>query len=237
MINLIAILIPIVAADALNPVLAAATIYALSTRRPYSRTFWLLFGWFTVYFAAGIGIAVGLEAVTNFLTNPRPVDFVIEAAVGVLLLWFAYRSAIVGEQDTRSKRAATRISQTGDKKGHDLGVGAALLLGAAINAIGLPFAVPYFAAIDQILKADLNVVAAVGVLAIYNSLYALPFLALAVLRLIYGQNADALFEKVNKFMEKASAVIMPVLLFLIGATLIVDAVWYFTRGEILINVG
>jgi len=35
--------------------------------------------------------------------------------------------------------------------------------GAVINLIGLPFALPYFAALDQILKADLTVTDSVTV--------------------------------------------------------------------------
>ena len=57
MLELLAYLVPIVIADAMNPVLAAAVIFALGTRQPYRAAFWVLFGWFAVYFPAGIGLA------------------------------------------------------------------------------------------------------------------------------------------------------------------------------------
>lgn len=237
MIELAVFLILIVAADVLNPVLAAAVIYALSTRRPYSRTFWVLSGWVTVYFGVGVGIAVGLNALTRLLAGPRPSAVAIELPIGVLLVWFAYNSAVTGEQNKKTKQAVARLTQTGEQRGYDLGTGAAFVLGATINWIGLQFAIPYFAAIDQVLKADMSVAAAVTILAIYNLMYVLPFALLAVLRLIFHKKANALFERTSGFMEKASAVILPPLLFAIGAALIVDAVWYFTTGEILINTG
>ena len=67
-------------------------------------------------------------------------------------------------------------------------------------------------------------------------LYILPFTALVLVRFIYRDQAGALFERITGWMERASAVIMPILLFLIGAVLIIDAVLYFTTGSPLINI-
>ena len=231
MLELLLTLVPIVIVDAMNPVLAAAVIFALGTRRPYRAASWVLFGWFTVYFLAGIGLAVGLERITGALASPRPIDFVIQTPIALGLIWFAYKSA----RDSEHSKADKRVPQAGGSN-HTLGVFAGILLGATINLVGLPFAIPYFAAIDQMLKADLSVGGAVFVLALYNLTYILPFAALALLRFIYRDQADALFERINAWMEKASAVIMPVMLFLIGAVLLVDAVLYFTTGNPLINI-
>jgi hypothetical protein len=74
------------------------------------------------------------------------------------------------------------------------------------------------------------------VLALYNLAYILPFAALALLRFIYRDQADELFARINIWMEKAAAVIMPVMLFLIGAVLLVDTALYFTTGSPLINI-
>ena len=65
MLELLVYLVPVVIVDAMNPVLAAAVIFALGTRKPYSAALWVLSGWFVVYFVAGIGLAVGLERVTG----------------------------------------------------------------------------------------------------------------------------------------------------------------------------
>lgn len=231
MFELFAYLVPIVVADALNPVLAAAVIFALGTPRPYRAAFWVLAGWFVVYFVAGIGLAAGLQRVTEVLANPRPIDFVIQTPIALALIWFAYTTARSGENPRTSQQVPRPTSST-----HTLGATAGLLLGATINLVGLPFALPYFAAIDQMLKADLSTGEAVVVLAIYNVAYILPFALLALLRFIYRDQADALLTRINAAMEKASRVLMPMMLFAVGAVLIVDTVLYFTTGKPLINI-
>ena len=135
MVELLLILIPIVVVDAMNPVLAAAVIFALGTRRPYRAASWVLFGWFAVYFLAGIGLAVGLERITGALASPRPIDFVIQTPIALGLIWFAYKSA----RDSEHSKADKRVPQAGGSN-HTLGVFAGILLGATINLVGLPFA-------------------------------------------------------------------------------------------------
>jgi len=231
MLELLAYLVPIVIVDAMNPALAAAMIFALGTHRPYRAAFWVLSGWFAIYFPAGIGLAVGLERITGALASPRPSDFLIQTPIALAMIWFAYKSARASEESKADKR----VPQVGGSS-HTLGVFSGLLLGATINLVGLPFALPYFAAIDQMLKTDLSFTGAVFVLTLYNLAYILPFATLALLRFIYRDQADALFERINAWMEKASAVIMPIMLFLIGAVLLVDVVLYFTTGRPLINI-
>lgn len=231
MIELLVVLLPIVVTDALNPVLAGAVIFALGTPKPYRAAFWVLAGWALVYFVAGVGLAAGLQRVTAVLANPRPVDFVIQAPIALGLIWFAYTSARSGENPRTSQQVPRPTGST-----HTLGAVSGLLLGGTINLVGLPFALPYFAAIDQMLKADLSIGEALLVLAIYNLAYVLPFAALAVLRFVYRDQADLLFTRINDWMERASAVVMPVMLFVVGAVLIIDTVLYFTTGTPLINI-
>jgi threonine/homoserine/homoserine lactone efflux protein len=231
MLELLLTLSPIIIVDAMNPVLAAAAIFALGTRKPYRAAFWVLFGWFVVYFLAGIGLAVGLERITRALANPRQIDFAIQTPIALAMIWFAYKSA----RDSEQSKANKHVPQAGGSS-HALGAFSGILLGATITVVGLPFALPYFAAIDQVLKADLSAGRAVWALALYNLAYILPFATLVLLRFIYRDQADALFGRINAWMEKSSAVIMPIMLFLIGAVLLVDTVLYFTTGNPLINI-
>jgi cytochrome c biogenesis protein CcdA len=232
MFELLAILVPIVIVDALNPVLAAAVIFALGTPRPYRAATWVLTGWFAVYFGAGVVLAAGLERITRVLADPRPVDFIIQIPIALALLWFAYQSARSGENPRTSQQAPRPTSST-----HTLGAFSGLLLGATINAVGLPFALPYFAAIDQVLKADLDGGGMIRVLLAYNLAYVAPFAALGLLRFLYRDQAEAILARINTGVEKTAAVVMPLMLFLLGATLLVDAVLYFTTGTPLINIG
>jgi len=86
MFELIVTSIPILVSDVLNPVLLAGVIFGLGSRRPFLNSTLLLLGWFVTYFAAGILLALGLDAIIDFFKTPRPIDFVIETVLGLLLI-------------------------------------------------------------------------------------------------------------------------------------------------------
>jgi cytochrome c biogenesis protein CcdA len=219
--SLILILIPILLTDAANPVLLAVVVFALGSKRPLLNANAVLFGWFILYFIAGIFLALGLESISEFLANPRPIDFYIETVVGVLLIWLAFRC--FKKEDPRKKEKDYGDADT-------LKTSSAFILGASINLISLPFAIPYFAALDQILKSDLDWLAAVMTLLVYNLLYVLPFFILVIIRLIYKEKSDRLFAMINEKMEKVGNIILPLLLILIGGALLTDAIKYFVTG-------
>ena len=220
--SLILILIPILLTDVVNPVLLAAVVFALGSKRPLLNANAVLFGWLTLYFIAGIILALGLESISEFLANPRPIDFYIEIIVGLLLIWLALRC--FKKDDPRKKE-----KELGDAD--NLKTSSAFWIGASINLIGMPFAIPYFAAIDQILKTDMDWFPAVLALLIYNLLYILPFGLLIVVRYVYKEKSDQLFATINEKMEKLGNIILPLMLFAIGGILIADAIKYFITGE------
>jgi cytochrome c biogenesis protein CcdA len=216
--DLWAVLVPILLADVLNPVLFAFLVYAAGTRRPVATSASMLLGHTAAYFGAGILLALFLEKITAYLEHPRPIDFVIGGALGLVLLWLALRS-----RHDQGKRP--------DDDGPELTPVSAFGFGALVNFVGIPFAVPYFAAIDQILKADLNSVQAVGTLLAYNLAFAAPFALVPVLTAAMGERAKPLLARVNGVMERASAVLMPWILGLLGLALLVDAALYFLTGK------
>ena len=132
MMELLAYLVPIVIVDAMNPVLAAAVIFALGTSKPYRAAFWVLLGWFVVYLPAGVGLAIGLERITGVLASPRPIDFVIQTPIALALIWFAYKSAKDSEKPTDNKH----VPQPGGSN-HTLNIFSGVLLGATINLISI----------------------------------------------------------------------------------------------------
>jgi len=109
----------------------------------------------------------------------------------------------------------------------------AFFLGAVVNFIGIPFATPYFAALSQILKADVTAAQAWGALVAYNLAYALPFAVVPIMRALVGEKSGLFFETINNFLNKASSVIMPALLILLGVMLIIDAAYYYVKGVAL----
>jgi len=97
----------------------------------------------------------------------------------------------------------------------------------------VPFALPYFAAVDQILKAELSVESSVIMLAIYNAAYALPFLLVLVLIALVGDSIKPVLEKINNVMASVVDKIMPVLLFILGVALVADAIKFLVSGSSL----
>jgi threonine/homoserine/homoserine lactone efflux protein len=221
MLQLIVIFIPILAADVVNPVLLAAQMYAMGSDKPIMKTWFVLLGWFAVYFISGIVLAIGFESISEFIANPRPIDFYIEIIVAALLIWFGIRF-LFKKPDPKKKSydETSKLSNWG-----------AFILGASINLIGLPFAIPYFAALDQVLKANLGWTESLVALLIYNLLYILPFATILFLKIIMGEKAAPILEKINLWMDKISRILLPGMMILIGIVLIIDSFLFFTTEK------
>ena len=213
-------LLPILLSDVINPVLFAFMVYAAGSSRPVLSSGAMLLGHTVTYFSFGIVLSLGLERISARLANPRFLDFVIEVMLGVVLLWLALR--------TRKDTGKRPEEETPEFSPWD-----AFRFGALVNVIGIPFAVPYFAAIDQFLKSDLNTGGILLALLAYNLVYALPFLMVPVLSAVMGERSKPLLARVNAVMERISSFLMPLMLGLVGLALLADSITYFLSGESL----
>jgi len=219
MLDLWAILLPILLADIINPVLFAFMVYAVGSDRPLLNSTSALLGHTAAYLSFGIGLAFAFEAISVRLSNPVPMDYGLGLLVGLLLLWVAWLS----RGSEKKKQPESRVTAVTPLK--------AFGIGAVINIIGLPFALPYFAALDQILKADLTVADSIIVIVGYNLGYALPFLLVPALAYLMGERSRPVLARINEKVDKVSAYLMPIMLTLVGCVLVLDAVLYFVRGE------
>lgn len=213
----------ILVVDVLNPVLLGVVVYALGTARPYAVSGAILAGHTLAYFVAGILLALGIDAMLDRLQNPREIDFWIEAVLGLGLVASA---AVAWRTRDRPARPAMAARQ-------GVGAGAAFVTGAVINVVGIPFALPYFAALDQILKAELTTAGALAVLLAYNLGYAAPFAALVLLRWAFRRESRLLLAKLSGGVERLAAVVFPLLLGGLALALLADAAHYFARGRAL----
>jgi cytochrome c biogenesis protein CcdA len=219
--DLLIVLLPILVADIVNPVLFAFLVYAVGTDRPLGNSLAALFGHTATYLGFGILLAAFFDAIMVRLENPEPIDFGISLVIGLLLLGVAWRSV-------------TASGSTGQKQPVGLTPTKAFLIGSFINLIGLPFALPYFAALDQMLAAELSVTHSVMMVVGYNLAYAMPFLIVPLLAGLMGEASRPILERINDRVDNVSAFLMPVMLGLIGAALVADAFSYFVYGEGLI---
>jgi len=212
------VLIPILLTDIVNPVLFAFLVYAGGSNRPLLNSSAVLLGHTAAYFFVGIALAIGLERISERLANPEPVDFTIGLIIGLSLIVIAFPSP----KNRPAKHPQERAPSLTPLK--------AFGFGALVNFVGIPFAVPYFAAIDQILKADVSSIGALGFLAAYNLLYALVFAVVPILIATQGKRAQPVLERINNVLDRASGYLMPVLLALLGIALTADAITYFATG-------
>ena len=222
MIELVLTLLPILFVDVLNPVLFAMLVFAAGTARPVANSVAMLSGHTLAYFTAGIVAAYGFDRIAVRLANPQSIDFVISGLIGIGLIVLVLPTKKHG-------------APSADEPEGELTPIRCLGLGALINFVGIPFAVPYFAAVGQILKADLPMSNSVVVLAAYNLLYALPFLLVPASAAVMGDAARPLLEKVNGVLTRIADFVMPWMFALLGVALVADSIAFFYRGSGLIE--
>ena len=218
MLDLWTVLLPFLLADIINPVLFAFMVYAVGTDRPLLNSSSALLGHTMSYLVFGIVLAFAFDTIADRLANPEPMDFGLGLLIGVLLLWVAWCSRSTGKQE----KAQAPAEQLTPLK--------AFGTGAIINFIGLPFALPYFAALDQTLKANLTVADSIMVISGYNLGYALPFLVVPALAFLLRERSRPVLARINEKVDRISVILMPLMLVVVGVALVLDAVLYFTRG-------
>ena len=218
MVELIAILTPILLVDVLNAVLLAAMIFVAGSSRPVANSSALLLGHTIAYMLVGIVALFGVEKLMARLANPQPVDFLFELLLGLACLYGAFASRGGGASEEHNP-------------GGELSPIRCLAYGGVINLLGAPFALPYIAAINQILQADLGLDGSLGVLLVYNLAYALPFALVPVLVALMGDDARPLLEKFNAWIARGADLLMPWLMLALGLYLLADGITYFVTGE------
>ena len=217
MIEVLAGLTPILLVDVVNPILFGFMVVAAGTSRPVLLSSSLLLGHTAAYVAAGIGLAMGLDTLIERLENPHDIDFLISLCLGLVCLALAIPAKQPAQKKTEEDVA-------------DITPLSALGWGAVVNFVGIPFALPYFAALSQITSAEISSAEALMVLLGYNLIYALPFAVVPLLVALSGDASQPILQRVNTFLDRISGILMPVMLGLLGLFLVADAVIYFRGG-------
>ncbi|UCE01885.1 MAG: GAP family protein [Candidatus Latescibacterota bacterium] len=234
MLDLLLVLTPISLIDSTSILAFGLVVLAvlLSGPRPYLASSSFLLGTALSYFAAGVLIVMGLggaigrvsAALVHWWKNPSTSDYVLGILVGSALMVFGYRGSVARQRKAKQKEVAPDVTPK-----------QAFLLGAGTTIAGLWGALPYFAAIDQILKADLSTAEAVIALAYYNVVFVALLFLLVLFRAVAGQRADALFDTVNRLLAVWGKRAVIALMLLLGAVLVADGFGFFL-GRPLIPV-
>lgn len=236
MTELLLVLIPIALVDAtsVTPLGLVPLATILAGRRPYGTALAFLGGLYVSYFLMGIGFVLGLSRVFMRLNawaahrwnHPEPMDFGLEILLGLIM--------VVAGLKIADKR---RAKQEGKQLSAGVSPAAAFGFGIMINVVGFPGALPFFAAADQILRADPPVISIIALVAIYVVVFLLPLGLIVAVRALLGSRGDAFMARIKAFFDTWGRRIIIVLLLVLGLLLTFDGTLYFLRSEPLVPLG
>ena len=232
--ELLAVLTPLALVDALGalPPTLAVLAYLLGRPRPYGASLAFLFGLFIPYYLIGVLAAFGLgefidavaDRIERWVKDPDTLDIALGMVIGVVLIGLGWKI-----------RRPGRPPPEEDERG-EISLMTASVFGFVMTALALPSALPYFAAVDQVLRADPDAMGKALAILYYNLIFFAPFLAIVLLRALFPRQAATMLEALGRFIDSWGRKIFVALLMVIGAILVVDGVGWFL-GKPLIPVG
>jgi cytochrome c biogenesis protein CcdA len=207
--------------DSLNPTAISMQVVLLSTRNPIPRTLTFILGVFLTYWVGGLAIALGIgRIISDFLSRFRWDDFAdvlypVQFILGIILLIVAYRMKTTPYEPKNLDRhkSLTPLSTLG--------------IGIIATASDLPTALPYLAAIERILKAQVDLSMLMGLLVFYNLIFILPLLLLLGIYIHLKSKAMKLMEKINRQFCRIAPKLIKGLLIVIGIFLIAESTRYW----------
>ena len=212
-------------------VATAPMIMLLSSRKPLQAASVFIAGIFVTYFGMSVLVFLGLDSLLDaaeiwfeeWKNSPRTICLYVQIAIGLLLLVTAI--AMMNPAKKPPRRQPGSVSSA-----------SIFIFAATLVIIGIPGAVPLFAAIDLMLRADVRDTAAVWLLLYYNLVFVLPFVALVVVRAALGDRSTPVFEAISRFLSAGGKRIVIVVLLLLGLALVANGVgWLLGRSFIPIG--
>jgi cytochrome c biogenesis protein CcdA len=208
--KLVLAIILIALPDSVNPSLIVTELVLVGGRHPRRNTAVFTVAATATTFAGGLALALGLgDVILSLVPKPSAVvkDTVTTGAgvvllSGGLLLWI------------RRDRAVARVDS--DRAPDH----AAAVLGVGIAGIELLSAFPYFAAIALIVGSDASDAQRVILLLLYNVVYALPLIVIAVVTALAESNAQRLLAPVAAWLMRRWPALVASLSVIVGIALV-----------------
>jgi len=225
--------IALVDSTSITPLCIVPLSVLFTTKRPVLCITAFLGGIFVAYMGTGILIALGLDTIlepfnrwfARWSHDPNTVELVIQLVLGVVMIFFGARLAAA-----REKKGGANVTS-------DVGAGECFGVAFGITLAGMPGAVPYFAALDQILRADLSTRGEILALTYYNLVFLAPLISLALARAALGSRIDGFIERMNEFLMRWANRVFVVVLFLLGLLFVADAIAWMAGHPFLPVVG
>lgn len=201
------------AVDSLNPTATALQIYLLTTPKPVVRSTTFIFGVFVTYWAVGLLAALGFSRViANVINSAGWFIYVIQFILGVVLIAVGCTlNQSSGKKATNKRFRTVKPMNT-------------FLLAAAVTLWEFPTALPYIAALERIVQAELDLLGIMKALAFYDLIFVLPLIVLLGIYICLGDKSAVLLKRINRQITKWSPKILQVLAVSFGLWLIVDCI-------------
>jgi hypothetical protein len=176
------VVVAIALPDSINPSLILTDIYLAAGPHARRRTAMFAITVFAVTAVGGVLVALGLADLVRSLLPSLSVKvkywlFVaagVSLALGATAIWVRRRELV----------ARRRLATTKDHAGQS-----AAALGAGIGGVELLTAFPYFAAIGIVVGAGVSSPEKVFLLGLYNVIYVMPLIAIAIASAVMGTGA------------------------------------------------
>ncbi len=185
--------IAIALADCINPSLIGGELLVATGRHPRQRTIAFTAAAWSVTFAVGLALALGLgDLILAVVPKPgRTVKYGLITAAGVVLM--------IGGAVVWIRRRSLVSSETSNDR-HESHQPAALM-GAGIAGLELLTAFPYFAAIAMIVGSGVSDASKLFLLTLYCVIYTLPLIAIAGLIAVMGKRAKRILGPVRDWLS------------------------------------
>jgi len=217
--------------DSLNPTALVIQGLILSRPKPLAMSSAFIIGVFSTYLAFGIMLISGgrfLFSSEFWDKYSTPPVFATETIIGVVILLFGIRALINRDriQESDHDRARAKVERGS--------MAACFLLAVVTVSAEIPTALPYFAALDIILKKNVEPLTSLFLLVLYNLVFILPQFLLVGGYIIARPWITGFMEKNEGRFANTVKIAGQWLIFLVGLLLIVDSTLYFITGTPLI---
>lgn len=210
MLRLLGIVISIGLADSINPSTIAPALLLATGERPRANVWRFTSGVFVVYFLGGAAVALGAgQLILSLVPHPdRNATAAVEIVAGLAML---LAGVLLWHHRRRLRHELSEVTP---------GRRSSAILGAAIMAIELPTAFPYFGAIAAIVGSGKPLVEQVILLLVFNVCFVLPLVAILAVLEFAGDRAGVLLTRSRRWLQRHWPVLLATVAVVAGGLVI-----------------
>lgn len=206
-------LVGIAIIDSINPTAIAFSLFLLTTKKPFARSFSYISGIFAVYLFLGILLYFGLEVfVKDFFKVVISEDIwqFLQFLIGFVICIIAFRIKPKIPDKTKKPKSINAIHT--------------FLFGISVTFAEFPTALPYLGAIAILDQQNLSPSSGLIFLGIYNFIFIFPHVLLLSLYVLSRSKIEPFLEKIQSKLTFWSAIILKYLLLILGLYLVISAI-------------